>query len=386
MPIPMRSQSVKEGSASSKSRLPEPSATKHNATKSSAGSNPVAQSAPPSNTSSLPRAAPIDQRHKHVRIASTTTSTSSRSVNSSTSRALPTRGVTTRTSFSQKPSSNTYQPSSTVKGQSQATKSLTKSRIDNQPKANERVEDQSTPSIEEEVLQLSIVHKQASKALHNRQQTVDANILNERRHLKARHDHVVSLERDLQQRLNQAELSSWLKSSDHPALPADRIRNLTFCISDITELTSESGLIHRLTQEFEEWYIDAQCKLHTYKQQIGVPESIGEVQLINPLSSIWHKQSSNVHDRLVICRQTLRSLGHATHDSILARVLQNHVMLVDMLINEIQLCDELQGQIIAQQGAWISTTLTEIISTQQAIPGSDQPYQRIGLWESSGSS
>lgn len=386
MPIPVPSQSVKESQTSSRSRLPEPSVLEHNTTRALAGSNPASRTVASQNTTLLTRTAPTEQRDKHVRNPSVAASQTSRPVNTSTSRTLPTSGLTVKSSLTQKPSANSHQPRPVIKGQGHATKPLTTTKVESQPKASNRIDDHTTPSIEEAVLQLSLVHEQASKALRLRQQTVNANILNERRSLEARHDHIVHLERVLQQRLNHAELSSWLNSSDHRALPADRIRDLTFCLSEIAELTCEGGLIDGLNQEFEEWYIEAHGKLQECRPKSGTSRSAGNVELVNPLGSVWHKRSISLHDRLVVCRQTLSSLGHALNVSILARVVQKHVMLVDILIGEIQLYDELQRKMIAQQGAWISATLTDIISTQQAIAGNDQPCPRIGLWDSPGSS
>ena len=230
--------------------------------------------------------------------------------------------------------------------------------------------------MQDELLQVSLVHEQASRFQGTFEATARRKLENLRSSVSKRHAEVADLEKQYQRHQNLEAVNSWLHVDEHTAA-SDKVCSLSVCIAEINQLTSDGSTIDRLLQMFDVWRAKAERSL--CQQQTDTDNNI---DFIEPMDRELLAGLSLAHERLTVCRRTLASLGGADRASSLGRVVEGHTSLVEVLLEEIETYQNLHTSMLRQQEVWIAASIASIINPTETIKGDGDPAPRRGIWES----
>ena len=231
--------------------------------------------------------------------------------------------------------------------------------------------------LQDELLQLSLIHEQASRCQGTFKATARRKVENQRSSVRKRYDEVVDLEKQYRRHQDLEAVTSWLDVDEHVAA-SDKVSGLSVCIAEIDEITSNGSTLDRLLHLFELWRAKADQTLH--RQQKHPTDTDASIDFIESLDRELLSGLSLAHGRLTICRRTLSALGGAQRTSSLGRVLERHTVLVEVLLEEIETCQALHKSIMTHQEAWIASSIANIVPSQ-TITRDDDPNPRKGIWE-----
>lgn len=237
--------------------------------------------------------------------------------------------------------------------------------------------DAEAQGMHDELLQLSLVHEQASRLQGTFEAKARRKLEDQRSSTSKRHAEVAELDTQHRRHQDLEAVTSWLHVDEHIDA-CDRVCSLSSCIADISELTSNESTLNKLLHMFETWRTEAERTL--CRQQKQPTDTDTTIDFIEPMDRELLGNFSLAHERLSVCRRTLASLGDAGTSSSLGKLLERHTVLVEVLLEEIETCQNLHTSMMRQQEAWIAASIADIVRTETT--GDGDPYPRRGNWES----
>lgn len=427
MPIPTRSRSVRTPNTQAEPQLPnhdrgqqDPS-TGQKAGGSRIGSSTVSASRIPglekrpaanltssharsqsSSTLGIPRPAASNATSRYgptssIPAAATPTAAHARSQSVATSKPLPTtqvqrlqppnQSLARAPSQSLKPPTKYKLPSSTSQQDLASPRSLQASKPgpENTRLAQSQSLSQSqlsttarAPSfsrLEDELLQLAAVYQDSHASLQQFQLSVKHKLEASESALRAEEDIVRASEEQRQADINAEALWKWLHNSEHN-LDRRRVQDLSFCVSELSDLNAGQGLFNKCMRDFEAWLGQARDILH---QQ--TPQAPPSAQFVEPIDPLWEHNVHELEARLEVCEHLLLQLHDPEPedgaDSALVFALRRLHCLTKAMKESLAESQSISAAVLAAQQAWVTDTLATIVSTGD--DGGDV-IPRRGVW------
>lgn len=427
MPIPTRSRSVRTPNTQAEPQLPhhdrgqrDPS-TGQKAGVSRIGSSTVSASRIPglekrpaasltssharsqsSSTLGIPRPAVSNATSRYgptssIAAAATPTAAHARSQSAATSKPVPptriqrlqppSQSLARAPSQSLKPPTK-YNPSSSTSQQqlgplqnTQAAKTglestrLARSLSQSQSQPTTTAKALSSSRLEDELLQLAAVYQDSHVSLQRFELSVKHKLEASESTLRAEEDIVRASEEQRQADINAEALWKWLHNSEH-ALDERRVEDLSFCVSELSDLNAGRGLFNTCMRDFDAWLGQAQDILH--QQASRAPPS---AQFVEPIDPLWMHNAHELEARLEVCEHLLHQFHDPQceddSDSALVFALRRFRRLTKAMEESLAESQSISAAVLATQQAWVTDTLATIVSTSD--DGGDV-IPRRGLW------
>ena len=383
MPIPTRARSIKTAS-----RAPHTS-PQHGEARSTAAADAKVDSQSQNHPSLLPQPQRESSVISHHRSHSTTTSgiphpqtgsvatAVAQKVGTRRPPSLTARESDQRSASTVKPSFNTYQ-------QHYSPQKL-RPLLELPPKkANPRERSNADPReatyvsrLQDELLQLSLVHRRSAQTLNNFERDVKVKLGLRTIELRQEQVAVANLEAEYQQKLDALALLNWLQ--DEKAGTKERkVQDLSFCINELATLSREGRLFEQVMTEYSQWLAKAQrvmARLSMNTMLLGKADD--DMLFLDPPETPWRRGIDECSTRLELCQKLLMGLGDAEPDTGIGIVLGRHQQLATVLLDKLRTAQDIIDVVIAFQEQFRSHALSAALNIAAAEERNDQ---RKGIW------
>lgn len=233
----------------------------------------------------------------------------------------------------------------------------------------------SSSRLEDELLQLAAVYQDSHASLQQFEISVKHKLDASESALRAEEDIVRASEDQRQADINAEALWKWLHNSEH-ALDKRRVQDLSFCVSELSDLNASQGLFNTCMRDFEAWLGQAQDILH--QQTLRAPPN---AQFVEPIDPLWEHNVHELEARLEVCEHLLLQLHDPEpdddSDSALVFALHRLQRLAKAMKESLAESQSISAAVLAAQQAWVTDTLATLVSTSD--DGGDV-IPRRGVW------
>jgi hypothetical protein len=219
--------------------------------------------------------------------------------------------------------------------------------------------------LRDELVQLSVTHAKSHKTLDNFALSVRQRIEASSSEIRSEEEVVRDLEQERQSHLNAGALHDWFEVGGS-------IQNLSFCVSELSDLNSDTGLYSTYVQQFEDW-LD-----HATEAQQQRTDSI-HMLLVEPMDRLWVFNLAEIDERLAGCEHILRNLdGSESNDrSALTYTLrQLHALTISMR-RTLEESQRIYESVLSCEKHWIEAAVAKIIADGDEH---ENTVLRSGLW------
>lgn len=227
--------------------------------------------------------------------------------------------------------------------------------------------------LNDELLQLMIVHHESSKSVLEFRASAQHAIDQADAELLVEERAVNSLLRDRQRQVNADALHEWLWERS-PNLNMEKVQSLNYCISDISSLAGKEGLYCEAKASFDNWLVASR----TRKADLELPPVLCPLQSIDPH---WYRLTTDIERRLNICQQMLDELGYGrlAPESALFCVIDQYRQLAHTMIEALNESRKIVESLLAEQQRSAAGVLSSILlEDKQDLTASNA--ERQGLW------
>ena len=290
------------------------------------------------------------------------------------SESYSTTGVAClRTRIGPKSAFNTYQQHYSSRKVSASPAPSLIGKYCRQPKPSEEALSPHLARLQDELLQLSLVHDQSHQTLTQYRDSLYASLQLHFAEVAKEERRIAILEQQQQANDNVHALVQWLGVTDATGPGHDRIRQFSSCLQDLSALTAPGGQFSQLLQHFEQWAIEMQAFLEG--------KAIGAVNTLGGEASSWQQEASSVSSKLR-SYQNLLSNQAVRRPSALADVISTHMQLASAMLEGLDTCIVIRQRLIWQKKVRISDMLNLVISDAQTRHQSEKVTPRQPIWES----
>jgi hypothetical protein len=229
--------------------------------------------------------------------------------------------------------------------------------------------DQSSP-LAAELLQLAIVHQGSRATLHRYEKSAGSHLLALESEASSLERAVDLLEQQKQADLNAQALAEWTQETVE-SVGINRLRDLSFCINELSAMNSPDGSFRQCMEEFDAWVQSA-------NGIVSRQDTILASFLAEPLDAMWKNRAKELEDRLQICRRLLDDLGMCQADSRSAVycTLEYHIRLCNVMASSLAEAQALSSALVLRQEQWLQDQITDVVAGK----GSKPLAWRGGVW------
>ena len=213
-----------------------------------------------------------------------------------------------------------------------------------------------------ELLQLHMLHRDSSAVEEQWQASAKDQYRARFESLASVHDSLISRERDLQVQVNAAALLAWGNSIDGSPNLDHKLRMLSNTLTEAWDLCEPNGEYTCIIEAFEHWYMQASRVLEVQNQP-STPSS-SSVSLVEEIGDGWRAEAALLISKIRGHKQALDKLGASVESqSDLYRCLTSLCAMLDNMLDEIQLLQEIEGEMVLQGSTWTRNTLASIAAS-----------------------
>jgi hypothetical protein len=269
--------------------------------------------------------------------------------------------------------SNTYQQRFGPKKAAQASSSTTrnaKAAVDVGTSEVPNVYDHSR-LIAAELLQLAVVHQGSDTTLHRYEESAGSRLVALETEAKSLERAVDLLEQQKQADLNAQALSEWMQEKVESG-GFNRLRDLSFCINELSAMNGPDGSFRQCMEEFDAW-------IQSANGIVSHEDTILASHLAEPLDSVWRNRAKELEDRLQTCRRLLDNIGMCPAGYSMSAVyctLVCHNRLCDVMASSLAEAQALSSALVLRQEQWLQDQITDVVAAR----GSKPLASRGGVW------
>ncbi|KIX05380.1 uncharacterized protein Z518_06252 [Rhinocladiella mackenziei CBS 650.93] len=240
-----------------------------------------------------------------------------------------------------------------------------------------------TPDIvrlQDELLQLSLVQETSATTLHAYEDSVRSQLKAATEDLKNQSSALTALEGYRQGKLNAHAVTSWLQGNENAArTTSDRLLLLAHCVGELYEVTKDDGPLDTLMREFDKWHSYASSRSPNRANH----GNRALEDFLTPLDPQWSASAVSLRDRIKACAASLDHLNKPIASSSIGLLIRMHSMLAEGILQEIEVCRDLESLILLQEQAWIEASTTRALSETEKHYGAQvsQVTNRKGIWD-----
>ena len=239
-------------------------------------------------------------------------------------------------------------------------------------------EAQYTARLQDELLQLSLVHQHSSKSLKEFARSVEQKLELASRKLCEEREVVSALEAKRQRHINALVLLDWLNAEAET--PSERkIQDLSFCVNELADMCAEGQTIDQVMAEFDQW------QRQTYKtiqlqsnDQLNWNDSADMCAIARP-GPTWMHKADECSKRLELCQRTLEGLGEAEPESGIGTMLVKNRQLTCVLLQKLRTAQTTVDAVMAHQERWLSSSVGAALDE---VSGVGSNAVRRAIWSS----
>ena len=233
--------------------------------------------------------------------------------------------------------------------------------------------------LQDELLQLSLVHMSSERTLYDFERSVNEKLALAAHELNEEREEVFALETEYQKSVNALALFNWLQDVN-PQLKESKVQDLGFCIRELTELSGDGCLFEQLMTEFGQWLENAQKMLTMLSKDTTSLESDNDndsVLFLSPPGVSWWQRIDECSTRLAFCQNLLTGLGEAEPYTGIGIVLSRHQQLTAVMLDKIHTAQDIINAVTASQEQFRSQALNAVLNDAAAEDPNDD---RNGIW------
>lgn len=230
----------------------------------------------------------------------------------------------------------------------------------------------------DELLQLSLVHKGSAAALQEYTNNITSHSEKQYGDLERQHRQLHLQERDRQARDNLRGVRKWINAnSGGDDAGFDPLSVLAECALGLEDIARENGAFSVAMEQFNDWEVRA----HVATAGRADPEET-RIQFVTPLSLEWKGAIESIEQRLGIFLTSLRVFGKSNEEATIGAMITTLSELAELLLQQILMCKRLEGLILQRQQQWIDTSIEKALMAVN-LKGlqNHQSSQRRGIWE-----
>ena len=162
--------------------------------------------------------------------------------------------------------------------------------------------------------------------------------------------------------VNAAALLAWGTSvAGSPKLDR-KLRVLSNTLTEAWDLCEPNGEYTCIIEAFEHWYTQAARILEVQNQPSTASSS--SISLVEEIGDGWKAEVALLTSKIRGHKQALGSLGaSAESQSDLARCLISLSAMLDNMLDELELFQQIEGEMVLQGSAWTRNTLASIAAS-----------------------
>ena len=229
--------------------------------------------------------------------------------------------------------------------------------------------------LQNELLQLSLVHQGSAKTMVDFERSVGKKIDFKTRQLRKEEQVVSTLEAEYQKGLNAVSLFEWLQ--EDAGFNERKVQDLSFCIKELESLREDGQLFQQLMEEFRRWLDKAQ---EIMPALINNSTYDGDVDVILSLEAptlTWWHGVEECSRKLELCQRLLNRLGKAESRPGIGIVLARYRDLTAIMLAKIQTAQDIVNAVTASQQQWLSGSLSVALDEAEF---EDRLTNRKGVW------
>ena len=288
-------------------------------------------------------------------------------------------------------------------------------------------DDRYSPRLTAELLELSLVHAQASGTLKSFEASVKRMRHQTELEVSLKREEVFNLEIERQICINAGALAHWLQThsgsdsrqtslapsgndvatsskdpplicnsdeinpletfhapiSSYQSLASSKIENLGDCIQELETISQPGAVLDQLCEEFNQWLLKLQGRIRTQLDLSDLGTADGYSLTIGGPSPDWSRRINETMKQVILCRRLLQSLlcGAATSSTIEHGLIKN-MQLGDLILQKLQIAKDIVSAVMLLQQEHDSRDLFMALEEQQQQQ-QRHPSRRQGLWCSS---
>ena len=213
-----------------------------------------------------------------------------------------------------------------------------------------------------ELLQLHMLHRDSSVVHQQWQSSAEDHYRARLEGLAAMHNSLISREHDFQVQVNAAALLAWGPSAAGSPKLDHKLRMLSRILTEAWDLCEPNGEYTCIVEAFEHWYTQA-CRILEAQHQ----SSIAFPSPISPMEEIgdgWKAEVALLTSKIHGHKQELGGLGaSAESQSDLARCLIALSAMLENMLDELELLQQIEGEMVLQGSTWTRNTLASIAAS-----------------------
>jgi hypothetical protein len=235
-----------------------------------------------------------------------------------------------------------------------------------------------TSRLRDELLQLSLVHRDSTRTMQAFENSVVQQLQNSSVKVRKEAEAVAALEAAFRERVNALAICHWLDNQDTNASER-RVEDLSFCINEIAEISKPTSEYSLCLSEFDRWLAKVQNAMKAPHEADSETQHFDSLLLIDSIGLGWSKGVRTQMERLELCQQLLQNLGEPPQNSSLAPVLSKHQQLARVKLEKLVVAQNIVGVVSDHQRRLKHQALRT--ATDEVVRGSHHS-SRNGLWSS----
>lgn len=230
----------------------------------------------------------------------------------------------------------------------------------------------------DELLQLSLVHKGSAAALQKYTNSINSHFEEQYENLEREYQQLHLQERDRQARENLRGVRTWIDANCGGGDAGfDPLSVLAECAQGLEEIARENGAFSVAMEQFNDWEVKAHVAT---AGRVDSEET--KIQFVTPLSLKWKGTIESIEQRLGIFLTSLRVFGKSNEEATIGAMITTLSELAELLLQQISMCKRLEGLILQRQQRWIDTSIEKaLIAVNLKRFNNHQSSQRRGIWE-----
>ena len=222
--------------------------------------------------------------------------------------------------------------------------------------------------LRDELLQLSIVYDRSGITLREYEKSIASRLRTGSEQLQNQQYSLHAQESDRQGKLNAHTVRKWLYEEHQEHSSANAGSNKLFllgtCVKELCDIASYDGALSTVMDAFDKWRIHATAR----DLDLAIESDQGECFLA-PLDPQWSALVTTIQDKVIACAASLEDLQwpqRPPEGSSIALLIKMHRMLAEQILQEIEICRDVEGLILRQEHDWIQSSITQALSEAES--------------------